>query len=276
MVSILDINSKLTARIVDIAEVAGYLWQRGWAERNGGNISVNVTELMTTRDIEREPISTISLPKIFPFLADNFFYVTGTNRRMRYVSQQPMENGVIIRINDRGDSYDIIADNDIKPTSEILSHLSIHNYMKWMNKNSVPGTKEVKVVCHTHPTDLIALTHNPKFLKEGVLTHLLWSMIPETRVIVPHGIGIVPYEQPGTMELADATIKLLDRYDCVMWEKHGCLVIGDDIIEVFDMIDTLSKSAQIYLNAKMAGFEPEGLTKEQLDGLVPLFGIPEQ
>lgn len=29
-----------------IAEVAGYLWQNGWAERNGGNITVNVTELI--------------------------------------------------------------------------------------------------------------------------------------------------------------------------------------------------------------------------------------
>ena len=31
------------AREVDkVAEVAGYLWQKGWAERNGGNITVNV------------------------------------------------------------------------------------------------------------------------------------------------------------------------------------------------------------------------------------------
>ena len=39
-------NKKLMAEIERIAEVAGYLWTKGWAERNGGNISVNITNLM--------------------------------------------------------------------------------------------------------------------------------------------------------------------------------------------------------------------------------------
>ena len=39
-------NKALMAEIDRIAEVAGYLWTKGWAERNGGNISVNVTHLM--------------------------------------------------------------------------------------------------------------------------------------------------------------------------------------------------------------------------------------
>ena len=36
-------NESLDRQIGVVAEVAGYLWERGWAERNGGNISVNVT-----------------------------------------------------------------------------------------------------------------------------------------------------------------------------------------------------------------------------------------
>ena len=38
-------NRQLTERIAEVAEVAGYLWQKGWAERNGGNISYNVTDV---------------------------------------------------------------------------------------------------------------------------------------------------------------------------------------------------------------------------------------
>ena len=34
----------MTAVINDIAEVAGYIWDKGWGERNGGNITVNITE----------------------------------------------------------------------------------------------------------------------------------------------------------------------------------------------------------------------------------------
>jgi ribulose-5-phosphate 4-epimerase/fuculose-1-phosphate aldolase len=36
-------NKPLIEEIERIAEVAGYLWTKGWAERNGGNISVNIT-----------------------------------------------------------------------------------------------------------------------------------------------------------------------------------------------------------------------------------------
>lgn len=233
-------NDKLECQIADVAEVAGYLWQRGWAERNGGNISVNVTDLLTDEEKALPAISErYPLPKVMNALKGNFFLVTGTNRRMRYVASHPMENMAVIRISDTGDWYEIIADNPVRPTSELPSHLSMHDYLKGRGIDN-------KVVLHTHPTDLVAMTHNRVFLQPDVLGKLLWSMIPETRVIVPKGLGIVPYKLPGSLELADATIRLLDRYDVVMWEKHGALAVGSDVIECFDMIDTLSKSAQIY------------------------------
>ena len=42
--SILNGRPALSLKIEQIAEAAGYLWQKGWAERNGGNITVNITE----------------------------------------------------------------------------------------------------------------------------------------------------------------------------------------------------------------------------------------
>ena len=46
MKSILEGRPGLEAVINQIAEVTGYLWQKGWAERNGGNITVNITEFV--------------------------------------------------------------------------------------------------------------------------------------------------------------------------------------------------------------------------------------
>ncbi|MCQ4902115.1 rhamnulose-1-phosphate aldolase, partial [Phocaeicola vulgatus] len=40
----LDNRPELAKEVNKVAEVAGYLWQKGWAERNGGNITVNITE----------------------------------------------------------------------------------------------------------------------------------------------------------------------------------------------------------------------------------------
>lgn len=95
------------------------------------------------------------------------------------------------------------------------------------------------------------MSHNPEFLKKDVLTRLLWSMIPETKAFCPRGLGIVPYMMPSSVELADATIKALDEdYDVVMWEKHGVFAVAPDVMEAFDMIDTLTKSAIIYRDAR--------------------------
>ena len=44
MSSILDNRPALAAEVEKVAEVAGYLWQKGWAERNGGNITLKITE----------------------------------------------------------------------------------------------------------------------------------------------------------------------------------------------------------------------------------------
>jgi rhamnulose-1-phosphate aldolase len=200
-------------------------------------------------------------------LQGHVFYVTGTGKRMRYVAQDPFSNGSLIRISDDGTSYDILAEKPIAPTSELPSHLLMHNYL-------LASGRHTRVVLHTHPTDLIGLTHCKPLLDAEKLTRLLWSMIPECRIIVPKGIGIAGYEIPGTIELAHATIEQLKRHDVIFWEKHGVLAVGEDIIECFDAIDTLSKSAQIYFCARAAGFDPEGMTDQQLDGLVEPFQLP--
>ena len=260
-------NEKLMAEIGRIAEVAGYLWEKGWAERNGGNISVNVTELLTAEEKALPALGeAIVLEEAMTELAGHIFYVTGTGKRMRYVAQDPFGNGSIIRVAADGKSYDIIAEQRIIPTSELPSHLLMHNYVRSLGRDN-------KVVLHTHPTDLIGMTHCKPFLDSDVITRTLWSMIPECRVIVPKGVGIVPYEIPGTLDLARATIKQLDKHDVVFWEKHGILAVGEDLIECFDAIDTLSKSAQIYFSARLAGSEPEGMTDKQLDDLVTAFGL---
>lgn len=267
MKSILENRPALKAEIEKVAEVAGYLWQKGWAERNGGNITVNVTEYVD-EEIRQMPAISEAYPigTTVPALKGCYFYCKGTNRRMRDLARWPMENGSIVRILDDCASYVIIADNSVKPTSEIAAHLSMHNQM-------VEKGKGYKAAVHTHPIDLVAMTHNPKFLEKDVLTNLLWSMIPETRAFCPKGLGIVPYKMPSSVELADATIEQLEEYDVVMWEKHGVCAVGPDIMEAFDQVDVLSKAAQIYLTAKSMGFEPTGTTQEQMLELQRAFNL---
>lgn len=269
MKSILENRPELAKQVAEVAEVAGYLWQKGWAERNGGNITINITDLVDTEIRNMKPISDkIAIGRVLPNLKGCYFFCKGTNKRMRDLARWPMENGSIIRIGEDCGSYEIIADNPVRPTSELASHLSMHNYL--IGKGS-----SYKAALHTHPIDLIAMTHNSAFLEKDKLTYLLWSMIPETRAFCPRGLGIIPYAMPSSFELADATIKELEDYDVVMWEKHGVCSVSDNIMEAFDMVDTLSKSAQIYLTAKSMGFEPEGTSVADMEALRVAFNLPK-
>lgn len=269
MKSILEKRLLLSEKINEVAEVAGYLWQKGWAERNGGNITLNITEWIDD-EIKNLPPLTEAFPigNVLPNLKGCYFFCKGNNKRMRDLSRFPMDNGSIIRISDDCSSYVIIADSPINPTSELPSHLSIHNDLIGKGSN-------YKAALHTHPTELVAMTHNPKFLEKDVLTDLLWSMIPETRAFCPRGLGIVPYKLPGSFEIAQATINELGDYDVVMWEKHGVFSVSENIMEAFDMVDTLVKSAQIYMISKAMGFEPEGMRKEDMQILKETFNLPK-
>ena len=63
-------NESLDRQIGVVAEVAGYLWERGWAERNGGNISVNVTGLCADAVCELPALDgPYPLPKPVPHIA---------------------------------------------------------------------------------------------------------------------------------------------------------------------------------------------------------------
>ena len=177
--------------------------------------------------------------------------------------------GSVPRILPGCEQYEIVADAPVAPTSELPSHLAVHDYL--LAKGS-----PYRASLHTHPIELVALTHSPKWLQKDAATHMLWSMIPETRAFCPRGLGIVPYLMPSSVELAEATIKTLDEdYDVVMWEKHGVFAVETDILNAFDQVDVLNKAAQIYMAARNMGFEPEGMSDVQMDELKTAFCLPK-
>lgn len=269
MKSILEGRPELAREVNKVAEVAGYLWQKGWAERNGGNITVNITEYVDDEIRNMAPICEVKpIGAVLPHLKGCYFYCKGTNMRMRDLARWPMENGSVIRILDDCASYVIIADKPVKPTSELPSHLSVHNYL--ISKGS-----PYKASVHTHPIELVAMTHNAAYLRKDVLTNLLWSMIPETKAFCPRGLGIIPYCLPSSVELAEATIRELADYDVVMWEKHGVFAVDCDVMAAFDQVDVLNKSAQIYINSRNMGFEPDGMSPEQMQEMTVAFNLPK-
>ena len=268
--SILDKRPALKAEIDRVAEVAGYLWMKGWAEHNGGNITINITEWIDEQMRELPAISErIAIGKTLPHLKDCWFYCKGTQKRMRDLARDPMGNGSVIRITPDCAHYEIVADAPVAPTSELPSHLAVHDYL--LAKNS-----PYRASLHTHPIELVALTHSKKWMEKDAATHMLWSMIPETKAFCPRGLGMVPYMLPSSVELADATISAIeDDYDVVMWEKHGVFAVDTDIMSAFDQVDVLNKAAQIYIAARNMGFVPDGMSEVQMRELSEVFNLPK-
>ena len=269
MKSILGNRPALAREVNRCAEVAGYLWQKGWAERNGGNITINITEWIDDEIRQMPPVAgPFEIGLTLPHLKGTYFYCKGTNKRMRDLARWPMENGAVIRILDDCARYEIVADQPVMPTSELPSHLGVHDYL-------LSTGSKCRASLHTHPIELIAMSHHAPFLGKDVLSNLLWSMIPETKACCPRGLGIAPYALPGSSQLADATIRQLDDYDVVLWEKHGAFAVGEDIFEAFDQIDVLNKSAQISLSARNMGFVPAGMTAEEMREMSVAFNLPK-
>lgn len=246
-----------------MAEVAGFLWQKGWAERNAGNISVSLADLRPSDIPDDYQPFFISLPESFPEVAGVCFIVSATNRRMRDLARQPMKNALIIRVTDDGAGYNIISHygkTDLRPTSELATHLAVHSMI-------ARRKSQERVVMHTHVTELAALTQLREFADQKRLNRVLWSMHPETMIFVPAGVGFVPYLLPGTVNAGKATVMALEDHQAAIWEKHGLFAIGCNLQETFDLADILAKSASIYFMCRSSGQEPEGLTDSQMDEL---------
>lgn len=262
-----ELSDALAAVARDMAELGTRLWERGWAERNAGNLSVEVTELVYSDELDPSLYAEVPGTIAQSELAGRCFFITATGARLRELADRASRCMLLVRIEEDLSGYRVLwgGEGDGQATSEFPAHLEIHGFLR---KSRSP----YRAVVHTHPTHLIALTHIEPPASEDGLNRLLWSMHPEVKVVLADGVGFAPYRCPGTEELAAATVEALRGRRLCLWEKHGCVAVGRDVFEAFDLIDTANKAAEIYLLCRGAGREPEGLGPEELDELARRFG----
>lgn len=261
-------NKSLNKIIKEIQEIGEILWQKGWAERNAGNISVDVTDTLKNSFESTTKFAKILFPIPDPVLANRFYLVTATGARFRDIRKEPEKNILLVRIDKNLSGYYILNPGKEKTcsTSEFISHLLIYALL-------LKHKSDKKAIIHTHPTHIISLTHIRKYANEKNFNKLIWSMHPEIKVVIPEGIGFVPYKCPGTDILGNETIKRFKNRRIVVWEKHGCVALGKNLFEAFDLIDTVNKSVEIFFICKSAGFEPKGLSEKEIKELVKRFNL---
>ncbi len=261
----IKIKKEARQQIAMASEAATYLWKREWAESNGGNISINLTEHISDVDEKTEGFPFIKNKNIPSTAKGMSLFVTGTGKRMRDL-REPGDSACIIQIAKGG--YYIIwgggNDENFRPTSELLPHLHIH-------MDLVAHKSPCRTVVHTHPMELICLSHHPQISHDHKrFNKILWSMLPEIRMFMPRGLGVLEFILGGSQELAEKTAQMLRKHDVVLWNKHGALAAGTDALNAFDLIDVANKGAKIYLQCLASGFTPEGLSDDELAQIATL------
>ncbi len=216
-------------------------WLQGWHERNGGNLSyrMNAEEVAEIKDLLHEDGEWKEIGTEVPFLANEYFMVTGSGKYFRNVELDFEDNVCVIRLNEDGTKYQIVYGlvNGGRPTSELPSHL--------MNLEVLRKRDEgLRIVYHAHPANIVALTFVLP-LEDEVFTREIWEMETECPVVFPQGIGGVEWMVPGGKEIGIKTSEIMKTRNVAIWAHHGMFVCGHDFDETFGLMHTVEKSAEI-------------------------------
>lgn len=262
-------NNILNANYVEeMIEVTTNLYRLGWDERNGGNISYLLAEnevlpFLDPTEVIRE------IPMIFDAasLAGKYFIVTGSGKYFKNVQANPAGNLGVIRVKEDGKTLQLLwgLENGAVPTSELPSH-----FMSHMARLEVDP--ENRIIMHNHATHLLAMsfTHD---LDEKAFTRTLWQMCTECLVVFPEGVSILPWIVPGTTEIGEATAAKMKETRLVLWPQHGIYGAGKDMDEVFGLIETAEKAAEVYTYVCAQGGIKQTISDENLRLLADSFGV---
>ena len=258
----------------EMCEATANMYRLGWDERNGGNISYLLEEEEVAKylDLDRV-IRTIPTSFDASALIGKIFIVTGTGKYFKNVEKDPEHNLGIVRIAKDGTTAELLwgwSDGG-RFTSEFPAHMMSH-----ISRLSVDP--EHRIVMHSHPTYTIAMnTVCP--VDENDFTHKLWQSNTEAVVVFPDGVGVLPCMVCGTNEIGIATAEKMKSFRLVVWTNHGIYGTGKNMDEAFGLIETVEKTAQIYMLAlgHAVNVIPDQIIKDlaALWGLTPRAGILE-
>ncbi len=253
--------------IQEMSEITRHMWELGWDELNGGNISYLLDENEVAKYINvLEPLRTINLTFPVKELAGKYFIVTGSGKYFRNVIKDPEANLGVLRVSANGDSVDVLwgLRNGAVPTSELASH-----FMSHIERLKVDPTH--RIVLHTHATNVIAMTFTHD-LDELKFTKTLWEMCTECLVVFPDGVSVIPWIVPGSSEIGRETANKMKDHRVVVWPQHGIFVTGATMDATFGLVETIEKAATVY--NLIGGREiKQKITDVQLLDLAKAFGV---
>jgi rhamnulose-1-phosphate aldolase len=258
--------------LAEMANAATRLAELGALEGTAGNISLflphDVAGLESWLHDEFPRSSDEALPERHG-LPSGTLLITGTGRRLRDLGTAPQTVLCALDVNPDGStSLHRSAPHGVEPTSEIDSHLAIHAL-------HLKHEARVHAVIHAQPRHLTWLSHVPAYRDQARLNRQLLRWQPETIVTFPEGIGVLPYETPGTIQQGKMTADAMRQHRLVVWSKHGVVARSDrGPLAAADLVDYAEAAAEYEALDLSAGRPADGLSLDELRGIAQRFGVP--
>lgn len=252
----------------EMVDTTANLYRLGWDERNGGNISYLLKEEEILPFLDPKNVLR-TIPMIFDGskLAGKYFIVTGSGKYFKNVCDAPSENLGVVRVSQDGQAVELLwgLEHGAVPTSELPSH-----FMSHIARLEVDP--ENRIIMHNHASHLLAMSFTHE-LEEKAFTRTLWQMCTECLVVFPEGVSIIPWLVPGTNEIGEATAVKMKETRLVLWPQHGIYGAGKNMDEVFGLIETAEKAAEVYTYVCAQGGVKQTITDENLWALADAFGV---
>ncbi|HWQ84484.1 MAG TPA: class II aldolase/adducin family protein [Anaerolineales bacterium] len=255
--------------IASLAEAGRRMSEIGASEGAAGNLSVclNAEVELTPRFPLRKDYH---LPVAAPGLAGMTVLVSGSGRRLRDLKPSPYENLGAVLIGEDGVNgwlYTAASCRFARPTSEFNTHLAVHN-----DQMQRSPTASLALI-HAQPVYLTYLSHLEDYQDADTLNRQVLRWQPEAIINFPQGIGVLPFQVPGSYELMEASVNSLRSFELIVWSKHGVLARSEcGFDHAMDNIEYAEAAAHYeYLNLVLEN-QAAGLSPAELEKIAKIFG----
>ena len=131
----------------------------------------------------------------------------------------------------------VVIDNHGNPVGEGKPSTEIKLHLRMYAKRA-----DCMAVVHAHPPTATGFALAGEEIPDNLL--------PESAYVLG-SVAIVPFAMPGTEEVPDAIESLLEDHKTFLISHHGAAVMGKDIVDAYNRMETLERIAKVILVAKL-------------------------
>ena len=144
----------------------------------------------------------------------------------------------------------------IKPSGAHMESLKAEELILVdLDGNKISGKRDVSAETPMHATiyntrqdaQAVVHTHAPTATAFGIAGKEIVPLQIEMFMLLPKGVPIVPFKQPGSNALAKAVQKKMLDYDAVILENHGIVTIGSTLEGACSLNEVVEEAAKIQL-----------------------------